>query len=146
MSVTCSVWCGVSNNYAAIICQASLLIITRQIGDNLHMRKVENFVVNRSWYLSSKSRKFPSFTKPEIIYRIHNRSSLYAIGAKSNSMLTLTSYFLWSTLILFLHLSLWIPSDLLTSDFATKIMTTLPFLFMYFMEFVHLLVFKIKTK
>jgi len=32
MSLTCSVRCSVSNNYAAIICQASLVIVTAQIG------------------------------------------------------------------------------------------------------------------
>jgi len=54
MSLTCRVWCGVSNDYAAIICQASLFITTAQIGQGWRRqspgKESTELCVHRSWY------------------------------------------------------------------------------------------------
>lgn len=150
MCETCSVWCGVSNNYADILCQGSLVITTAQIG--LRRRRQSPDKVSTELCGTPKLIFVDQVKELLVVYKTRNISPhpqdtvFICNQSKTNSMFTLTSYFIWSTLILFSHLCLWIPSDILPSDFTIKIMNALPFLFMYFMESVNLLVLKIKIK
>jgi len=61
-------------------------------------------------------------------------------------MLTITPHFFIIYFDIIFTSQLVNPKYLLSSDFTTKVVTTLPFLITSFMEFVQLLVFKIKTK